>query len=92
MKNTVVKRLLEVTKYNLDLIQPKVIYSINEKFFLEKEQKEKDKFAIKFSEWLAENHYILFNIDKFHNKIWKDETHYFDTKMLLRKFKQENER
>lgn len=56
MKDTIVKKLLEVTKRNLDKISPIVCYNINEEYFLIKEQEEKDEFAIGFAEWLSDWH------------------------------------
>jgi hypothetical protein len=44
---------------------------------------------MKFAEWLSENHYVLIDIDKFGNRIWKNETKKLDTKLLYRKFKNE---
>jgi len=54
MKNTIVKELINITKINLDQITPKVFYDLNEEYFLKKEQKEKDKFAINFAKYLID--------------------------------------
>ena len=54
MKDTIVKELINITKNNLDKITPKVFYNINEEYFLKKEQKEKDEFAINFAKYLIE--------------------------------------
>lgn len=43
--------------------------------------------AIKFAEWLAENHYVLFNIDKLGNYIWKNEKHERTTEELFKEYK-----
>lgn len=44
---------------------------------------------MKFAEWVSENHYVLIDIDKYGNRIWKNETKTLDTKLLYRKFKNE---
>ena len=44
---------------------------------------------MKFAEWVSENHYVLIDIDKYGNRIWKNETKTLDTKFLYRKFKNE---
>jgi hypothetical protein len=54
MKDTIVKELINITKVNLDKITPKVFYNINEEYFLKKEQKEKDEFAINFAKYLID--------------------------------------
>jgi len=53
-KDTIVKELINITKVNLDKITPKVFYNINEEYFLKKEQKEKDEFAINFAKYLID--------------------------------------
>ena len=44
---------------------------------------------IKFAEWVSENHYVLIDIDKYGNRIWKNETKTLNTKLLYNKFKNE---
>lgn len=43
--------------------------------------------AIKFAEWLAENHYRLYNVDISGIRFWKDETNkQKTTEQLYKKF------
>lgn len=51
MKNTIVKYLLDIIECNLMLSDKKIIYHIDENYFLTKEQEQKDEFALKFAGW-----------------------------------------
>jgi len=53
MKDTIVKKLLDhiTLTFNMD---PKTIFHINNEYFLKKEQKEKDEFAINFAKYLID--------------------------------------
>lgn len=91
MKDTIVKELINITKINLDKIKPTVFYNINEEYFLIKEQKEKDNFAIEFAEWCA-----YYQIGKVKDELWISNllaiaNHYetYTMKQLIKKFKKE---
>lgn len=45
-----------------------------------------DKYAIEFAQYVAEEHYVLVNIEK-GNHIWKNEDSELTTKKILKKFK-----
>ena len=42
---------------------------------------------IEFAEWLAENHYVLFNIDNSGVRLWKNEKNKKTSKQLYKEFK-----
>lgn len=42
--------------------------------------------AMLFAEWLAENHYVLFNINGSGDRLWRNETNQKTTKQLYKEF------
>ena len=45
--------------------------------------------AIIFAEWLAENHYVLINIDKSGVRFWKNEKNQKTSKQLYKEYEKE---
>jgi len=58
MKNTIVRKLLDHITFTL-LMDTKTIFHINDEYFLKKEQKEKEKFALEFVRWCKELEYNI---------------------------------
>ena len=69
MKNTIVRKLLDHITFTL-LMDTKTIFHINDEYFLKKEQKQKEKFALEFVRWCEEMEYNI----------------YFDTKEQIKYF------
>lgn len=69
MKPTVVESLLVHIKFALAM-DTKTIFHVNDNYFLKKEQKEKEKFALEFVKWCEK----------------LDHNIYFDTKELIKYF------
>jgi len=46
--------------------------------------------CILFAEWLAENHYRLYNIDNSGFRLWKNKENQKTTKQLYKEFKRRN--
>ena len=53
MKDTIVRKLLDHITFTLNM-DKKTIFHVNDEYFLKKEQKEKDEFAINFAKYLIE--------------------------------------
>jgi hypothetical protein len=58
MKNTIVRKLLDHITFTL-LMDTKTIFHINDEYFLKKEQKQKEKFALEFVKWCEELEYNI---------------------------------
>ena len=53
---TIVRKLLDHITFTLNM-DTKNIFHINDEYFLKKEQKEKDEFAIEFAKYISNNGY-----------------------------------
>jgi len=51
---TIVRKLLDHITFTLNM-DSKTIFHINDEYFLKKEQKEKDEFAIEFAKYISKN-------------------------------------
>lgn len=59
MKDTIVKKLLDHITFTFNM-DTKTIFHINNEYFLKKEQKQKEKFALEFVKWCDELEYNIY--------------------------------
>lgn len=76
MKPTITQSLLEYIKLALAM-DTKTIFHVNDNYFLKKEQKQKERFALEFVNWCKDLEYDIYFDTKYKIKEFvKDTKHY----------------